>query len=107
MAGGPTRPILLVSAGHLRSAAGTRTQQEAIVTWEGSWNCLPSLHISVLILQGSKDVVTPPDNARIISCQVDGSVITEIKGCGHGLCYQEPERCAMLLNGFFEDGEEK
>jgi 3-oxoadipate enol-lactonase len=84
-----------------------RTQQEAIVTWEGSWNRLPNLHIPVLILQGSKDIVTPPDNARIISCQVDGSVIAEIKECGHGLCYQEPERCAMLLIGFFEDGEEK
>ncbi len=82
-------------------------QQEAIVTWDGTWKRLPGLHTPVLILQGSKDIVTPPDNARIISGRVEGSVIIEIKGCGHGICYQEPERCATLLTGFFEDGEEK
>ena len=82
-------------------------QQVAIVTWDGTWGRLPCLNIPLLILQGSKDVVLPPENARIISGQVDGSLVTEIKGCGHGICYQEPERCATLLTRFFEDGEEK
>ncbi|MDE4908332.1 alpha/beta hydrolase [Methanogenium marinum] len=82
-------------------------QQEAIVTWEGTWGRLPGIRIPLLILQGPKDIITPPDNARIISGRVEGSVIIEIKGCGHGICYQEPEKCATILTGFFEEGEEK
>ena len=81
-------------------------QQEAIATWEGTWNRLPSLNIPLLLLQGSEDLVTPPDNARIISGQVEGSVITEFTGSGHGILYQEPGQCATLLAGFFEDGGE-
>lgn len=81
--------------------------REAIVTWEGSWGppSLPpdsSPHSAWF-----KEYCYSPENARIISGEVDGSLVTEIKGCGYGLCYQEPERFAIFLTGFFEDGEEK
>ena len=58
------QPILIHFPGFRRlpcisSPEVIAAQQEAIVTWEGSWNRLPCLQIPLIILHGSKDIVTP------------------------------------------------
>jgi pimeloyl-ACP methyl ester carboxylesterase len=47
---------------------------------------------------GSDDVIVPQLNSRIISEGISGSQLAGIRGAGHGLMYQEPERfCDRVL----------
>jgi pimeloyl-ACP methyl ester carboxylesterase len=46
------------------------------------------------------DVTVPVANSLIIAAKIPGSWLVQIKGAGHGLMYQYPEKLSKLLETF-------
>ncbi len=77
-------------------------QAEAIATWSGSCDRLSQIEGPVLLVAGTDDVITPPDNSMIMAERIPGSWLVRFEGAGHGLMYQYPERLASIVSAFLE-----
>jgi pimeloyl-ACP methyl ester carboxylesterase len=77
-------------------------QWRAIESWRGSWDLLPTLVIPVLLVTGTCDVVTPPDNSLRMAERIPGSWLVRMDGGGHGVIYQYPGRFTGVVRAFLE-----
>ncbi len=75
-------------------------QNEAIGEWAGVWDGLAGIDKPVLFLNGTEDVITPPENAAIMAGVVPGSWLVRFSGAGHGLMYQNPKGLASVVINF-------
>jgi pimeloyl-ACP methyl ester carboxylesterase len=62
-----------------------------------------SIEVPTLIVVGSRDVVTPPSNARAANNAFSSGIYHEIKGAGHALPQEEPGAIAKLLTVFLRE----
>jgi pimeloyl-ACP methyl ester carboxylesterase len=51
---------------------------------------------------GSEDVLTPPQNARMMAERVPGSWLMRFAEAGHGLMYQDPKGLAEAVRTFLK-----
>src|ERR671926_289524 len=85
---------------------GTLKQQFNIVedwfatNWGGICSQLSKISIPTLVITGTEDVAVPPANSLIIAAKIPGSWLVQIKGAGHGLMYQYPEKLSKVLQTF-------
>ncbi|WP_317136167.1 alpha/beta fold hydrolase [Methanochimaera problematica] len=77
-------------------------QYNAMQTWEGSYTRLTKLDIPVLIITGTEDVLTPPENSLFLAGQISGSWLVQMRGAGHGAMYQYPLEMAEVISCFIE-----
>lgn len=77
-------------------------QMQAIATWPGTYEQLGSIKSPALVVTGTEDVVTPPENAFILAQKINGSWLVQFNGAGHGLMYQYPDRLAKIIEDFIE-----
>jgi pimeloyl-ACP methyl ester carboxylesterase len=77
-------------------------QAGAIAAWNGSCDRLYQIECPVLLIAGTEDVITPPDNSLIMAERIPGSWLVRFEGAGHGLMYQYPERLASIVSAFLE-----
>jgi pimeloyl-ACP methyl ester carboxylesterase len=77
-------------------------QAEAVGSWNGSCDRLYQIECPALLVAGTEDVITPPDNSLIMAERIPGSWLVRFDGGGHGLMYQYPERLASLISAFLE-----
>jgi pimeloyl-ACP methyl ester carboxylesterase len=77
-------------------------QMQAIATWPGTCDRLGSIKSSTLVITGTEDVLTPPENAFILAQRINGSWLVRFEGAGHGLMYQYPDRFAKIVEDFIE-----
>lgn len=77
-------------------------QAEALFSWPGTYDRLPSVHAETLVMTGTDDVVIPPENSRILADRITGARLTEIAGAGHGLQYQCPEVFVRVVGEFLK-----
>jgi pimeloyl-ACP methyl ester carboxylesterase len=68
--------------------------------WNGVCSQLSKISVPTLVVTGTEDVAVPPDNSLIIAQKVPGSWLVQIKGAGHGLMYQYPEKLSKVLQTF-------
>jgi pimeloyl-ACP methyl ester carboxylesterase len=61
----------------VRAAFGRTLARLALI------DCLPSLVVPTVVLVGSEDVLTPPEQAEIIAEEVAGAELVELPGRGH------------------------
>ncbi len=80
---------------------------EAMVAAEDPWLAsganlrqLGRLAVPTLVITGARDVVTPPDNSRIIARAVPGADLVLLPGAGHSFLFQEPRAVAELVTSF-------
>ncbi len=59
----------------------------------------------VLVMVGSRDVVTPPANSRLIAAAVARSQLTIVEGAGHSVLFQDPSGTARLVTDFLDSGK--
>jgi len=78
-------------------------QTKAMTTWEGCYNRLNNLTLPVLLITGTEDVLTPPQNSLILADRIPLTRLVQIKGAGHGLMYQEPEKFSKAILTFLND----
>jgi pimeloyl-ACP methyl ester carboxylesterase len=68
--------------------------------WSGVCNELSKVTIPTLVVTGSEDVSVPTANDLIITQEIPGAWLVQIKDAGHGLMYQYPEKLSMVLQTF-------
>jgi len=84
----------------------TKKQQFNIVedwfapNWSGVCNQLSKVTIPTLVVTGTQDIAVPAANSLIIAQKIPGAWLVQIKGAGHGLMYQYPEKLSTVLQTF-------
>jgi pimeloyl-ACP methyl ester carboxylesterase len=78
-------------------------QFKAMETWQGAYTRLPRLTRPTLLITGTDDILTPPQNSQILASRIPGARLLQIKGGGHGLMYQYPKRFSQAVLTFLED----
>jgi pimeloyl-ACP methyl ester carboxylesterase len=68
--------------------------------WSGVCNQLAKITMPTLVITGSEDVAVPAANSLIITAKIPGSWLVQIKGAGHGLMNQYPEKLSKVLQTF-------
>jgi pimeloyl-ACP methyl ester carboxylesterase len=63
---------------------------------------LPKIKAATLVMQGKKDMIVPPENARIIADRIPGAKLVYFENSGHALFSQEPEKVNKALLEFIE-----
>lgn len=77
-------------------------QTKALTTWEGCYSRLPDITQPVLLITGTEDVVTPPENSLILANRIPSAWLVQIKGGGHAVMYQCPRKFSKVILSFLE-----
>lgn len=80
----------------------TARQAQAMGEWKGCCDRLDGIQVPALIMTGSDDVITPPENAQYLAEQIAGAHLVTIDGTGHGLMFQEPSRFVEAVTDFLK-----
>lgn len=75
-------------------------QRQALGTWKNLDTALLGMQNNVLLIVGTKDWVTPPDETEALAKLLPHSRVTLLPNAGHWLMYQYPEKLARLVNTF-------
>ncbi len=68
--------------------------------WTGVCDQLQHISIPTLIITGTEDVAVPAANSLILVQKIPGAWLVQIKGAGHGLMYQYPEKFSEIVKTF-------
>lgn len=79
-------------------------QQQATVSWfsTGTCNALSKITKPTLTIVGTDDMWTPAANSLMIAEKIPGASIVQIKGAGHGLMYQFPDKFSKVVSTFLQ-----
>ncbi len=72
-------------------------QGKTLKQWNGCYARLAEIKIPVLLITGDKDIVIPMENSRIVAVPLENSEVEIIKGGGHGVLYQHPDRISEKI----------
>ena len=72
-------------------------------TGGGLCNDLTNVTQPTLIITGTEDVAIPAANSLILADKIPGAWLVQIKGAGHGLMYQFPEKFTTIIETFLEE----
>ncbi|MFH2106547.1 MAG: alpha/beta hydrolase [Candidatus Micrarchaeota archaeon] len=64
-------------------------QNQAWLDWEGTCSRLSKITQPTLLITGTEDVLTPPQNSEIMARLIPNSQLKMVTGGGHGLMYQD------------------
>ena len=78
-------------------------QIEAVFNWTGVCSKLKNITQPTLVIVGTEDVIASPVNSLLITEQIPGAWLVQIKGGGHGLMYQYPEQFSNIVETFLEN----
>jgi pimeloyl-ACP methyl ester carboxylesterase len=68
--------------------------------WSGVCGQLSKISVPTLVITGTEDTAAPAANSLIIAQKIPGAWLVQIKGAGHGLMYQYPEKLSTVLQTF-------
>ena len=68
--------------------------------WSGVCGQLSKISVPTLVITGTEDITAPAANSLIIAQKIPGAWLVQIKGAGHGLMYQYPEKISTVLQTF-------
>ena len=77
-------------------------QTEAIINWAGTCNRLNNITQPTLIIVGTDDILTVPANSLLITENIPGAWLVQMKGGGHALMLQYPEKFSNVVLTFLE-----
>lgn len=61
---------------------------------------LRGVGVPVLVMVGDQDVITPPDNSRLIAAAIPGAQLATVTGAGHSALFQAPQATASAISDF-------
>ena len=62
---------------------GARKEAQANLAWNGSWDKLSGIHKDVMLVEGTKDILTPDPISVRMAGQINGSWVVRFKGLPH------------------------
>jgi pimeloyl-ACP methyl ester carboxylesterase len=74
-------------------------QSEAAGSWEACDRLSNIIH-PTLVVSGAEDITSPPANSMMIAEKIPGAWLVQIKGGGHGLMFQYPDKLVNILDTF-------
>jgi pimeloyl-ACP methyl ester carboxylesterase len=77
-------------------------QTEAITKWSGTCNRLNSITQPTMVLVGTDDVLTVPANSILIAEKIPGAWLVQIKGGGHAMMMQYPDKFSNIVDTFLK-----
>lgn len=83
------------------SAASVEKQTAACAEWAGSYDYLGKIGAPTLLVTGTEDMVTPPQNSIMMAGKIPASWLVQIKGGGHGMMFQYPDELARIAAFFY------
>ena len=75
-------------------------QAEAMNAWGGCADRLGGLGKPVLLITGTEDILTPPQNSYYLVQHIPGAQLVTFEEGGHGAMYQYPEQFAAAVINF-------
>jgi pimeloyl-ACP methyl ester carboxylesterase len=75
-------------------------QAAAMERWPGVCGRLREITSPTLLVTGTADVITPPQNSVMMARLIRGSRLVQIPDGGHGVMYQWPTRVGQLVRMF-------
>lgn len=75
-------------------------QMKAITGWQGTCNRLNNITHPTMILVGTDDVITVPENSIFIASKIPGAWLVQMEGGGHGVMMQYPEKFSGIVDKF-------
>jgi len=103
------RITMAVNSGRYPVESTPARTYNALVDAEDPWlessvnvSALARIVIPTLVITGSKDVITPPANSRIIARAILGSRLVLLPGAGHSFLFQKPALVARIVLDFLD-----
>lgn len=75
-------------------------QGQAMSNWSGTYDRLPDIKSPTLLITGTDDVITPPQNSQLMASRIRGARLVRLQGGGHGVQFQYPEKFASAVLDF-------
>lgn len=75
-------------------------QAQTTYNWKGACDRLSNINKPTLIITGTDDMVRPPANSLLLAQKIPGAWLVQIKGGGHGVMWQYPEKVIRILETF-------
>lgn len=75
-------------------------QTEAITNWTGTCNRLGNITQPTMVLVGTDDVLTTPANSILIAEKIPAAWLIQIRGGGHAMMMQYPEKFSNIVDTF-------
>jgi pimeloyl-ACP methyl ester carboxylesterase len=75
-------------------------QLEAVFNWTGVCSKLKNITQPTLVIVGTDDIIASPVNSLLITERIPAAWLVQMKGGGHGLMYQYPEKFSSILLTF-------
>lgn len=79
-------------------------QGQFLISWKenGFEENLSDISAQTLFITGDQDVIIPPENSKILAENLDDGKSIILKGGGHGLMYQFPEKFTQICVDFLD-----
>lgn len=84
-------------------AESAAKQDRAMIEWNGTYDRLPSIKSPTLLITGDEDVITPPQNSRVLNGRIPDARLVVMHGGGHGVQYQFPAAFAGAVLDFLSN----
>lgn len=88
-----------VRCGCAWSYKGFLNQFAGILLWS-SYRRLPQIQVPTLVVHGDEDRLVPPENGRVLASRIRGARFELLRGAGHVLVTDQPERSIELIQSF-------
>ncbi len=75
-------------------------QAEAMDSWGGACDRLNLIETPTLLITGTEDILTPPQNSLMLLNGLPNAQLEEIEDGGHGVMYQYPEEFSNIVLDF-------
>jgi len=80
-----------------------KRQGDAMENWKGCCDRLHQMRVETLLITGTEDVLTPPQNSYWMADRIPGASLVKFENGGHGVMYQFPEKFSETVIKFLED----
>ncbi len=84
---------------------GKWRQAQAVMSWKGTYERLPDIHVPCLIMAGEKDVLFHPENARILAERIPRAKLHVFRDAPHAFTREQEDLVVPMILEFLAGGD--
>ncbi|MFA5399179.1 MAG: alpha/beta fold hydrolase [Dehalococcoidia bacterium] len=81
---------------------GLQWQGDAIAAHD-TWDRLPDINATTLVIAGSEDRLVPPRNSQNLAARIPGARAIILENAGHGFFYEAADKAGKIITDFLLD----